>query len=97
MTFGAWPGVFLAPPGRFGIVLLAGRVVGQEVEQRPNLLAAQMLIERTAGLRVPDRDNNRGAVQWIGWSRLTLGPSLTRFGVLGRSRFITLDQSRAGA
>jgi hypothetical protein len=97
MTFGAWPGVLLAPPGRFGMVFLAGRVVRQEVEQRLNLLAAQMLIELTAGLRMPDRHDDWGAVQRVGLSRLPAGPSLTPFGVLGLSRFIALDQSRAGA
>lgn len=49
---------------------LAGGVVGQEVEQHAGLLAAQLLIERTARRRVFDGHDDLSPVEWIVRSRV---------------------------
>lgn len=74
MPFGAWPGVLLEPPGRFRVAFsLAGDVIGQEVEQRAGLLAAQVFIERTARLGVFDRHNDRRPLQRVARSLTAAG------------------------
>jgi hypothetical protein len=88
MPFGAWPGVLLAPPGRFGVAFsLAGDVIGQEVEQRAGLLAAQVFIERTARLGVFDRHDDRRTVQRVARSLAPLGAAGAACALLGVSRW----------
>jgi hypothetical protein len=45
--------------------LLAGDVIGQEVEQRPCLLTTKVLIERTARLGALDRYDDRCSLQRV--------------------------------
>jgi hypothetical protein len=52
---------------------LAGDVIGQEVEQRARLLAAQVFIERTARLGAFDRHDDRRTVQRVARSLAAAG------------------------
>lgn len=80
------------------VVLAAAHVIGQQVEQRAYLLAAQLLIERAARLGVLDGHNDRRAIQRVirGRRRARAGAAAALFGVSRRSRTIALDQSRTG-
>jgi hypothetical protein len=65
------------------VSLLAARVTGEQVEQRAGLFAAQVRIERAAGLGVLDGHGNLRPVQRIrrSWTVTGIAAALALFGV----------------